>query len=136
MFVDQAMTAHPIVAFPTTKIRDALQLMLEARVRHLPIVQGKVLVGIVSMHDLRALIPRNLAEFSHPEGLQHALEQPVRSIMNVAPVTVLANVELKKAVDSMVDHQLDALPVVEPVSMKLVGILSYVDALRVARAFL
>ena len=136
MLVDQAMTAQPIVAFPTTTIRDVLRLMLDGHVRHLPIVEGKVLVGIVSIHDLRALIPRGLADVSHPDGVQRVLEEPVSKIMNADPITVQAKVELRKAVDLLVDHKIGALPVVEPVSKKLVGILSYVDALRVARAFL
>jgi len=136
MLVDQAMTAQPIVAFATTTIREVLRLMLDGHVRHLPIVEGKVLVGIVSIHDLRALIPRGLADVSHPEGVQRVLEEPVSKIMNANPITVQAKVELKKAVDLLLDHKIGALPVVEPVSMKLIGILSYVDALRVARAFL
>jgi CBS domain-containing protein len=136
MLVDQAMTAQPIVAFPTTTIREVLRLMLDGHVRHLPIVEGKVLVGIVSIHDLRALIPRGLADVSHPDGVQRVLEEPVSKIMNADPITVQAKVELRKAVDLLVDHKIGALPVVEPASHKLVGILSYVDALRVARAFL
>lgn len=136
MLVDQAMTAQLIVASPTTTIREVLRLMLDGHVRHLPIVEGKVLVGIVSIHDLRALIPRGLADVSHPEGVQRVLEEPVSKIMNAHPITVQANVELKKAVDLLVDHKIGALPVVELASRKLVGILSYVDALRVARAFL
>ena len=136
MLVDQAMTPQPIVAFPNTKIREVLGLMLDRHVRHLPIVEGKVLVGIVSIHDLRALIPRDLSDVSHPHGVERVLDEPVSKIMNAAPITVQANLELKKAVDLIVAHQIGALPVVEAVSKKLVGILSYVDALRVARAFL
>ena len=136
MLVDQAMTAQPIVAFPQTTIREVLSLMLDAHVRHLPIVEGKILVGIVSIHDLRTLIPRDLSNLSDPQGGKRGLDEPVSKIMNAHPITVDAKLELKKAVDLIVAHQIGALPVVEPVSKKLVGILSYVDALRVARAFL
>jgi acetoin utilization protein AcuB len=136
MLVEQAMTAQPIVAFPKTTIRDALRLLLEADVRHLPIVEGKVLVGIVSSHDLRALLPGGLGDFNHPHEIQRMFEQPVSQIMNTEPISVAEKAELKQAVDLMVEHRVGALPVVEPTSKKLVGILSYVDALRVVRAFL
>jgi CBS domain-containing protein len=36
----------------------------------------------------------------------------------------------------MIEHRIGAVPVVEPGSAKLVGIVSYVDALRAARDLL
>jgi CBS domain-containing protein len=36
----------------------------------------------------------------------------------------------------MIDHRIGAIPVVEPGGRKLVGIVSYVDALRAARKLL
>jgi acetoin utilization protein AcuB len=136
MLVEQAMTAQPIVAFPKTTIRDALRLLLEADVRHLPIVEGKVLVGIVSSHDLRALLRGGLGYFNNPHEIKRIFERPVSQIMHTEPISVAEKAELKQAVDLMVEHRVGALPVVEPTSKKLVGILSYVDALRVVRAFL
>jgi acetoin utilization protein AcuB len=44
--------------------------------------------------------------------------------------------EVSEAIDLMIEHRIGALPVVEPDSTKLVGIVSYVDVLRAARDLL
>jgi CBS domain-containing protein len=44
--------------------------------------------------------------------------------------------DLVEAIDLMIEHQIGAVPVVESGSTELVGIVSYVDALRAARELL
>ena len=41
--------------------------------------------------------------------------------------------DVTEVVDLMIEHKIGALPVVEPGSLKLLGIVSYVDVLRAAR---
>jgi acetoin utilization protein AcuB len=48
-------------------------------------------------------------------------------------ITVHPESDASEAIDLMIEHRVGALPVVEPDSTKLVGIVSYVDALRAAR---
>lgn len=50
--VSEAMTATPLTASPYQSVEDAMGLMTNRRIRHLPIVQDKKLVGIVSIGDL------------------------------------------------------------------------------------
>jgi CBS domain-containing protein len=48
------MTADPMTVPPETPIEDALRTMLDRGFRHLPVVEGERIVGIVSMRDLSA----------------------------------------------------------------------------------
>jgi CBS domain-containing protein len=50
--VDSVMTRDIIVAAPGDDINDALQKMHECNCRHLPVVQGGNLVGMISIRDL------------------------------------------------------------------------------------
>jgi CBS domain-containing protein len=50
--VAEAMTADVITVEPSTPVLAALALITSRRVRHLPVVDGGALVGIVSIGDL------------------------------------------------------------------------------------
>lgn len=52
MKVGEAMTRNVITVESTTTVDDALQLMTERRVRHLPVLRGGKLSGFVSIGDL------------------------------------------------------------------------------------
>jgi CBS domain-containing protein len=46
------MTAAPEVLRPDSELVDAAHLMLELGIRHLPIMRGGCLVGVLSMRDV------------------------------------------------------------------------------------
>ncbi|MBS0482057.1 MAG: CBS domain-containing protein [Proteobacteria bacterium] len=50
--VGDVMTAPAITVEPSSGVLDALGLMTRRRIRHLPVVEGDVLVGFVSIGDL------------------------------------------------------------------------------------
>jgi CBS domain-containing protein len=50
--VEQIMTAPAITVEPSTEIMSALSLMTRRRIRHLPVVEGEALIGLVSIGDL------------------------------------------------------------------------------------
>ena len=52
--VAQWMTPDPRTIQPTADIREALDLMLEEGFRHLPVLDGTSVVGVVSIRDLSA----------------------------------------------------------------------------------
>ena len=65
----QLMTARPTVVSTTTSIRDAARVMTSGRFRHLPVMGGPGLVGIVDITDIcRALLDApQAAEESRPD---------------------------------------------------------------------
>jgi CBS domain-containing protein len=46
------MTLAPTVLGPDSELAEAAHKMLELGVRHLPIVQGRRLIGVLSIRDL------------------------------------------------------------------------------------
>lgn len=52
--VDSAMTAPPLTVTLNVPILSALSQMSARRIRHLPVVEGEKLIGIVSIGDLVA----------------------------------------------------------------------------------
>jgi CBS domain-containing protein len=50
--VSDYMTPAPEVLGPDSEFADAAHLMLELGIRHLPIVRGSRLVGVLSMRDV------------------------------------------------------------------------------------
>ncbi|HEY0183317.1 MAG TPA: CBS domain-containing protein [Rhodopila sp.] len=50
--VDKLMTAPLVTCRPDDKVEDALAAMTMAKIRHLPVLEGGRLVGIVSIGDL------------------------------------------------------------------------------------
>jgi acetoin utilization protein AcuB len=133
MIVDEVMTREPYAAKVADSIRQVLHMLIEADVRHIPVVDEGALVGIVSDRDLRGLMPTLFEEYETASIPRTTLSQPISSFMNSNVISVYPETELAEAVDLMIEHKVGAVPVVEADSSKLVGIVTYVDALRAAR---
>jgi len=50
--VQDIMTANVITVAPTVRTRDCLALMSQKKIRHLPIVDGDVVLGMISIRDI------------------------------------------------------------------------------------
>ena len=55
--VRAVMTPNPICVAPETLVSDAVVLMLERGIRHLPLVSGKKILGVFSVRDA---LPREI----------------------------------------------------------------------------
>jgi CBS domain-containing protein len=61
--VEDVMTRQPVVAAPELRIVEAAQIMGERRIRHLPVVEGENLLGMIGIRDvLRTLVERVWAD--------------------------------------------------------------------------
>lgn len=69
--VSEVMSKDLITVEPTTSLRDAAAIMTERWVRHLPVLEGGRLVGIVSQRDLAGVLAGALNE---PEDLHRLIE--------------------------------------------------------------
>ena len=50
--VSEIMADKPVTVKPDSRVDECLKIMTDKRVRHLPVVQGKKVVGLVSIGDL------------------------------------------------------------------------------------
>lgn len=136
MVVEQIMSRDPFAVEVGDSVGDVMNQLAEADVRHLPVVDGGELVGIVSDRDLRAFIPTAMVELEHPREVRERLAQPISDVMSGNVVSVNPETELGEVVDVMLEQKIGAIPVVEADSARLIGIVSYTDILRAARELL
>ncbi|MES1174534.1 MAG: CBS domain-containing protein [Myxococcales bacterium] len=133
MFVEEAMSRDPRSVSSETSVREVMRILVENDIRHLPVVDGVCLVGIVSVRDLPAVVATGVAYFGDPHQVEQVLDQPVSNVMTTDVIAVLPKTGLGAAIDLMLEHKVGALPVVDGADTALIGILSYSDALRVVR---
>ena len=50
--VAEIMTRNPLVVTPTTRTRACMALMSEKKFRHLPVVDGDTVLGMISIQDI------------------------------------------------------------------------------------
>lgn len=60
--VVEVMTPDPVTIATSMPVEDAMSMMTQRRFRHLPVVEGGVLVGIVSIGDLMRWVTLHQAE--------------------------------------------------------------------------
>jgi acetoin utilization protein AcuB len=128
--VSEAMTDNVVTVAVTASVREAIQAMHDSDIRHVPVVEDGELVGIVSDRDLQAFAPGIPLEAA---GGERSLDLPVTRVMSTDLQTVTTESDLNDAVDLMVEHRIGAVPVIDPNTNELVGIVSTIDALRVMR---
>jgi acetoin utilization protein AcuB len=126
-----AMTPFPYCIGPTTLLVEAVELMLERHVRHLPVVDAGTIVGMLSEQDVRTAIgePTQYIEMRTRSPAQYR----VFDVMTRHPAAVAFDTPLVEIARRFANERIGALPVVDKFGA-LIGIISYVDALRVLSA--
>jgi acetoin utilization protein AcuB len=113
MRVGAWMTSTVITIKPDASLRDAGKLMKGCHVRHLPVVQGGNLVGLVTDRDLNAAYPSPATSLSVAE-IQAAWGQiPIAAVMRRQVIAVAPRTPLAEAARLMRDHKLEALLVLK-----------------------
>jgi acetoin utilization protein AcuB len=114
MLVIERMTRPPITITDDTSVGQALKIIEEHKLRHLPVLDAEgSLVGIVSEKDL----------------LRASGQDPVESIMTSQVITVTEYTALEDAARIMADHKISSLPVMR--DGKLVGIITETDLFNI-----
>lgn len=128
MRVSDFMTRKVLTASPQDGIRETFFRMREAGVRHLPVLEGAQLVGMISDRDLRRPDWVDEApDLSHDYYLDDNLS--VSDLMSRNPIAVHTYDELTAACREIVRHGFGALPVLDK-GGHVVGIISKADLVR------
>jgi CBS domain-containing membrane protein len=106
----------------------AQDVMRLGGIRHIPVLSGDRLVGIVSQRDLLHAAASSLLNLAHDSQREWLGKVAVRDVMTTRVRTVTPDRPVADVVESLLTHRIGCLPVVE--NDRLVGIVSETDCLR------
>jgi len=117
MLVKKFMSSKLVIVSEEASIAEAVNLLKKHSIRHLPVVKGEKVVGLVTETELRgAIFPAMLEDLT------------VKDVMINQPVTVDPEAPLEEAARLIYHNKVTALPVVDKTG-ELRGIISMVDML-------
>jgi CBS domain-containing protein len=117
---------------PLVEVQRTMRL---ARLRHLLVVEGDRLVGVVSYRDVQDGLLERAARESGEAWREAVRAIPVREAMVAGPYYVRPETPANDAARRMLRLRLGCLPVCEPdadAALRLVGLLAESDLLRAA----
>jgi CBS domain-containing protein len=126
--VREIMTTNPYTLEANDVLDLADDLMSMSRIRHIPILDGTELVGVVSQRDLfySALVKALGVKQREQKDLMKTIR--VREVMSQPVITIWKGTSVKEAARLMAENKIGCLPVVE--GTRLVGLVTETDILR------
>ncbi len=125
--VGDIMTTQPKTVAPNTHVSDAYSLMIEGGFRHLVVMEGAQLVGVISDRDILKHMPPPGQASIAAQG-KFALSE-VRELMSRPALSVSADDPIEDAIEMMLEENISAL-VVSTASNPAAGIVTLVDFAR------
>lgn len=128
-FVHELMTREPVTVAESARLRDAVELVMVRRIRHIPVVgaDGR-LVGIITDRDVKRSLPSPLSAIAAEEYESILDDTLVARVMTREPVTIGLQARVSEAIEVMIASKVGGLPVVA--DGRLVGIFTERDALK------
>ena len=135
LLVRDLMTKDLVTLDAEESLMLADDVMRLGRIRHLPVVTGQRLVGLVTHRDLLRASVSSLAGLSRNEEATIKRAIPVREVMQMEVTTIHPKQPALDAARLLLDKKLGCLPVVDD-DGGLVGIVTEADFVILARKFL
>ena len=125
--IRQIMQEKVITISSEDRLSTAQDIMRLGRVRHMPVVRGGKLVGIVSERDLLRV---SLSSLSHkPETCRAFLEDvTIAEVMSTPPIVIDPEASTREAAGLMAEDKIGCLPVMR--GGRLLGLVTQTDLLR------
>lgn len=117
--IQKYMSTSPHTIGAEQTLRKAHEVMSEHRIRHLPVMQGNQLVGIVSDRDVQLILAIDGAD---------ATKISVEDAMTQDVITVEPDASLDAVADLMVERKAGSVVVMQ--NHRVVGIFTTVDGMR------
>jgi len=116
----------------TLKVEEELSLasdiMTLARIRHLPIVKGDRLVGIISQRDLFKASLASVVGHDYQESRDHLKTVTLKDVMIKDVITIEPDSEIRTAGRIMLEKKIGCLPVIQ--NNTIVGMVTETDILQ------
>jgi acetoin utilization protein AcuB len=120
MLIQDIMTSPVVFISPDISLQDAYRTMQDRGIRHLPVLEGEKLVGVITDRDLR-LATSALAPIPFAPGAK------VSAVMCKAPFTADPADPVEDAARTMREKKIGCLPVTD--NDRVVGIITGLDLL-------
>ena len=128
MHVGAVMQKQVITTTPDMTLTDVQRLMWEHHIRHVPVVSGKQLVGIITDRDVREASPSPATTLTRGEIAYQMATTPIKQCMTKDVVWIGPDMDMVQATRLLLQRQCGCLPVVD--NGTLVGIITELDCLR------
>ena len=122
------MTTDPVTIRSNATLPDAYWLMLNNKVRRLLILDGELLVGIVTLEDIRHAGPSTTMGIDLVRVSDMLCKMTVRQVMTKNPRTIAQSASLIDAARMMLENKISTLPIMD--GDDLVGIITESDIFR------
>lgn len=118
------MVKEVITLFPTNTVKDALAVMRDKKVRHLPIItDNRMVVGIITDRDLKEVIPSTLLDYKGGD----IYDTEISTIMTKNPIIGHPMDFVEESAVVFYRNRIGCLPIVS--NNELVGIITETDLL-------
>jgi CBS domain-containing protein len=126
--ISHIMTKNVLTVKVTDDLHEVIDLIKKNHIRHLPVLEGKEIVGMISRTDINRLTFSSL--FENQEGADEAVLEmlTIQQVMTQKPRTVEASLSIREVAEILTKEEYHALPVVENGS--LVGIVTTTDIIK------
>lgn len=128
MLVREFMTTEVTSLQEADTLLDATMIFVRSSFRHLPVLRGKQLVGVVTERDVKQFAPSLLTRISPDEYNQVMETTPISRVMTRNVATVNPDQSVFEAASALYAKRVGCLPVVE--NGELAGIITTTDMLR------
>lgn len=128
MYVSDWMTKKVIILYPDDYLSDAISLMREHRIRHLPVMKNDRLKGVLSDRDIKEYTPSKATSLDVYELHYLLAKTKVQEVMRTKVITTTPETPVEEAAMTMFDRGIGCLPVLQ--EGRLAGIISNRDIFR------
>ncbi len=125
MTIENFMTKDVLTIPKETPIYDALNLMEKNQLHRLPVVEGKKLIGLLTMSGVKSALPSTATSLSVYEVNYLLNQTTVKEIMVKDVITIDPDAQLEDGIFKMRQHEIGVLPVVK--DELLVGLITNND---------